>query len=83
MNNHQAVLMSIDLRCAYSHPSIKMRAVEYRQSTMAVTEKAVYECPICGRRKLVVHRPEEALACPYSANRMVATRSVKQSSNIR
>jgi hypothetical protein len=38
-----------------------MKAVEYRGGTWLIPEMAIYECTSCGKRKIVVYRPETVL----------------------
>jgi hypothetical protein len=78
MSSHQAVLLSLDLRCAYSHSSSKMVPVEFLQGTSATPEKAVYVCPVCGRQKLVVHRLEAALTNTHTPDLRSETRTGKR-----
>ena len=81
MRSHQKVLMSLDLRCAYSHPSRNMEAIEYHHGTLTAPEKVVYKCAVCGRQKLVVYRPEAALTSPDTVGLGLATHRVNQTSS--
>ncbi len=61
MGSHKEQLMSMDFCCSCSHCSTRMKAVKYRGGTRLTPEMAVYECTLCGKRKIVVYKPETVL----------------------
>jgi len=50
--------MSMSLRCSCAHCATDMVAVEYRSGSWLVPEMAVYECVLCGKRRIVVYEPD-------------------------
>jgi hypothetical protein len=38
-----------------------MEAVEYKGGTWLTPEMAIYECPLCGKCKIVIYKPETVL----------------------
>ncbi len=61
MDSHEEQLMTMNFRCSCSHCSTRMEAVEYKGGTWLTPEMAIYECPLCGKRKIVVYKPETVL----------------------
>jgi hypothetical protein len=61
VHNSREELTSIDLHCLCSKRLSRMRAVEYRAATADGDEAAVYECARCGKRTIVVHKPNALL----------------------
>jgi len=60
MKDHKKQLTSMHIFCPCSSPGVKMEAIEYRCGGLFTPEMAIYECASCGKRKIVVRKPETA-----------------------
>jgi len=56
-------LTTLDIRCPCNQLNpLRMVLVSTRPATFLTFEKAIYQCPSCGRKKAAVWHPETALS---------------------